>query len=371
MKKLHISFLFVFALGLSSCNDGELSIPAPKKVNFTIAKKMADIVFVMDNSGSMYEEQARMARAFPSLIERMELNDLEYRIAITTTDVSTGVSPYIAKYNSAKQGDFIKFADGSYYLTPKSKNIQSLFERAIQRPESLDANNPGSDDERGIYAANMSIFKNRQTRFFRPGSHIAWVFVSDEDVRGQGLQGTFFGLKAPEAMDYPATLIENIQRNISNENTTSAHAIVIGDFQCLGEQKTQPGRLAQFGEFYFTMADPNNRIPLRSDLKSTGQTYAQLFGQTLLPGTYGSICDLDYTQSIGSIVNVINQVTSFKNQNKTVYELPCRNLTESVEFTHIPAGLSAELIDDGRALRLSRPLSNTEYLEASLQCEQI
>ncbi len=50
--------------------------------------KDVDILFVIDNSGSMAEEQATLARNFERLIAELEAEDVDanYRIAVTTTD---------------------------------------------------------------------------------------------------------------------------------------------------------------------------------------------------------------------------------------------------------------------------------------------
>jgi hypothetical protein len=50
--------------------------------------KDVDILFVIDNSGSMGEEQANLAANFGAFIEILEANDVEanYRIGVTTTD---------------------------------------------------------------------------------------------------------------------------------------------------------------------------------------------------------------------------------------------------------------------------------------------
>jgi len=45
-----------------------------------------DILFVIDNSGSMAEEQARLAASAGPLFERLDALDANYRIAFTTTD---------------------------------------------------------------------------------------------------------------------------------------------------------------------------------------------------------------------------------------------------------------------------------------------
>ncbi len=47
-----------------------------------------DILFVIDNSGSMAEEQARLARNFPTFIGKLAEMNADYRIGITTTDVA-------------------------------------------------------------------------------------------------------------------------------------------------------------------------------------------------------------------------------------------------------------------------------------------
>jgi hypothetical protein len=69
-------------------DHGALSEPPsagglPLRVN-----KDVDILFVIDNSGSMGEEQALLANNFGSFIEVLEAEDIEanYRIGITTTD---------------------------------------------------------------------------------------------------------------------------------------------------------------------------------------------------------------------------------------------------------------------------------------------
>jgi hypothetical protein len=44
-----------------------------------------DILFVVDNSGSMAQEQANLATNFPQFISVIEASGLDYRVAITTT----------------------------------------------------------------------------------------------------------------------------------------------------------------------------------------------------------------------------------------------------------------------------------------------
>ena len=52
-----------------------------------------DILFVIDNSGSMAEEQARLARNFPTFVAALDDMGADYRIGITTTDVKHAGCP--------------------------------------------------------------------------------------------------------------------------------------------------------------------------------------------------------------------------------------------------------------------------------------
>jgi hypothetical protein len=63
--------------------EGVVSGDLPLSIN-----KDVDILFVIDNSGSMAEEQATLARNFERLIAELEAEDVDanYRIGVTTTD---------------------------------------------------------------------------------------------------------------------------------------------------------------------------------------------------------------------------------------------------------------------------------------------
>ena len=82
-------------LALAACNphplkDVELSRTAETVLDVDIAPlRNVDILFVIDNSGSMAAEQATLAANLAPLVEILEREDVaaDYRIAVTTTDV--------------------------------------------------------------------------------------------------------------------------------------------------------------------------------------------------------------------------------------------------------------------------------------------
>ena len=61
------------------------SSPNSLTISFSFRVGDVDILFVDDNSGSMYVEQQKMANAFPNFIAN--ISNLFYQIAIINTDV--------------------------------------------------------------------------------------------------------------------------------------------------------------------------------------------------------------------------------------------------------------------------------------------
>lgn len=205
-----------------------------------------DILFVNDNSGSMSFEQNNMATRFNNFIQALDSQGADYRIGIVTTDVSSTINPArsINLNGGIQDGRLVRFGDGSKYITSATANRVSLFAQAIQRPETktcenfLVANpnsvgaafdagilaNCPSPDERGIFAANLFVTSNPES-FIRANTHLAIIFLADEDVRSSLYykQGTSYKL---EANDLPQTLISNIQSIYPNK-TMSMHSIIV------------------------------------------------------------------------------------------------------------------------------------------------
>ncbi len=98
-RQSSFSFIFARGVGLSlallvtaGCNEHPLDgVEAvgnlEGKFNFDFEpKNRVDILFVLDNSGSMGEEQANLAANFGAFVDKLELAGADYRLAVTTTD---------------------------------------------------------------------------------------------------------------------------------------------------------------------------------------------------------------------------------------------------------------------------------------------
>lgn len=281
----------------------------------SVAGGLVDILIVNDNSASMSPEQTQLAARLSGFIQNLDAQHADYRIAITTTDISNSNNPARAiNQNGALQdGHLIPFGNGSYYLTPDSGSLtqkDAWFKAALQRPETASCetfikNNYGksgydaaystncpSGDERGIYAANL-VIKNNPNTFIRSNSHLAVIVLADEDERSAlYLSPSMYPGYSLEPMDQPQTLLSNLRSIYGGGKLLSVHSIITASDQCKAIQSNQMiinGQATVYG--------------------SIGETYKQASQMT--QGVIGDICATDYTTQLGQIsTNILNRINS-------------------------------------------------------------
>jgi hypothetical protein len=317
-------------------------------VSFTFGVGDVDILFIDDNSGSMFAEQKKMASAFPTFLSN--ISNLFYQIAIVTTDIS--VSPNNSTPRAAngmgkfQDGQFLEFTDeqlnpsGLKVLSKDTPNVSELFKGTIKRQESLNCDNSGfnpaqcpSSDERGIYAANLAI-KRGEGQFFRPGAHLAVVILSDENERGNpGAVGN----PELESNDLPETLITNL-KNTYPTKSISVHSVVTNNDSCRLQQTQTSANgiwptLGFIGREYMKLSTPS------ADLKALGN---------LVPGVVGSICASDYGSQLGDIsVNIKNNTLDAPKQ------LACTPDPATIHIETQPSGFENQVqydIDDNNKI---------------------
>ncbi|MCB9025730.1 MAG: VWA domain-containing protein, partial [Bdellovibrionaceae bacterium] len=164
----------------------------PVNQNFSIDKNSTDvdILFVIDNSNSMAEEQKNMAQRIDNFISKIA--DINWNIAVTSTDPdTTGFDPScsIGSTNCNRiniehgDGGLVKFSNGSYVLSSntQSSSTQTLLGNAIQLGIR------GSHLEQGIRATYRVLEKSLDKKFpyhqsfIRSQAALAVVLITDED----------------------------------------------------------------------------------------------------------------------------------------------------------------------------------------------
>ncbi len=187
-----------------------------------------DILFVVDNSGSMGEEQASLTANFSSFIQFADAQALDYRIAVVSTDMDgdpfgAGGCPNPGDPNrpsTLPQAACGYFADGNEttanpdwrLVTPSE---QPSPEAAFTAIASQGTN--GSGTEQGLAAAyaalSSPIITGWNNGFLRQDAYLAIIFLSDEEDQ------------SPNSVDFYANYFKSI-KGFRNTNLFSASAIV-------------------------------------------------------------------------------------------------------------------------------------------------
>ncbi|QDK46554.1 hypothetical protein DOM22_15945 [Bdellovibrio sp. ZAP7] len=355
-----------FGVSSKDCNASTNCVVQNNKKSYsysvTAGSGKVDILIVNDNSASMSFEQKRLAPRFANFIQNLDASKVDYRIAITTTDISGGKFP--------QGGQLITMGDGSKYITPSQANRLALFNAAIQRPETTTcenfianylrangassinsagyqsgyASNCPSGDERGVYSANL-VVQNNPGSFIRADAHLSIIFLSDEDERS-GLYSS--GNYTLAALDQPASLPRSVKSSLGEAKyaSLSIHAIVVRDTSCLAQQNSQ------------VLGDNPNQDTKGLVTGSIGSVYLSFTNVSPAWGVSADICSSDYTGQLGTIQ------TSIQAKIKDIL-LNCSSPTDlqvSVSGTNIAHSVS------GNVLTFSQTLSPGTTVNLSYKC---
>lgn len=155
----------------------------------------ADVLFVVDDSGSMSEEQRNLGSNLTAFLSFAQQQGIDYHIAVTTTDVT----------RSGEQGRFVPLMGSvsDRIITPQTSNPSVAFQR------NTNVGTGGSGTERGLEAAYLALsdplINTHNANFLRPSAALAVVFVSDE----------------PDSSSRPVSFYENFLRNIKGFQNTA------------------------------------------------------------------------------------------------------------------------------------------------------
>lgn len=218
--------------------------------NFEVGAGKVDILFVSDNSASMSPIQAKLKDNFSGFVQNLDSKKIDYRIAVTTTDLTS--------VNSKK---LIAFGNGKSYLSKADSDRALLFYSAILRAETLACesfiigmfNTFGlsfqsqsqyvsqypikcpSPDTRGIYTSYLVVSENSDS-FMRPDANLNVIVISNDEVRQ--------GKLALEANDKAETFIAMMQQTYPNKYW-DYNSIIVKDSSCKDQQvlKTIQGQV--------------------------------------------------------------------------------------------------------------------------------
>lgn len=217
-----------------------------------------DILFVIDNSGSMEYEQKSMASRVRNFLDVVK--GLDWQIAVTTTDPvhkTLGDGRLVQLYNKP----------GQYILTSSMNDTdaRNTLSNTLQRSET------GSGSEQGIFAAYRAIERSMSAsggnaNFIRNDSQLAVVVISDEDESANG------------AKNDPANFVKFVADSFGSQKAMSFHSII---------------------------ARPDDQACLKGEGYSAGFRYEQI--SKLTGGVIGDVCASDYAAQVQGIAEGVRK----------------------------------------------------------------
>jgi len=131
------------------------------------ATKKLDIVWIIDNSGSMADEQDALGSNFSAFIDEFITKDVDFKMAITTTDVSS----------SYKKGRMVNGSDLKL-TSAMAKRNENQFKDDFMNLVRVGTN--GSGNEKGLEASE-GFMQKYASSFLRQDAYLAVVLLSDEE----------------------------------------------------------------------------------------------------------------------------------------------------------------------------------------------
>ncbi|MDP6932147.1 MAG: hypothetical protein QGG40_04485, partial [Myxococcota bacterium] len=156
-------------LAIACSPDNEFTRVPYTDVFYQEPTDQVDILWVIDNSQSMADQQAEVASKFDDFIYEIESTELDFHLGVVTTDLD----------NTEENGKLIAPEGEPLYLSAADEGYEDMFRERVQ------VGIEGSDKERGIDAAYKALSEPLVTSynygFLRSDATLSIIYVSDEN----------------------------------------------------------------------------------------------------------------------------------------------------------------------------------------------
>ncbi|HRK02084.1 MAG TPA: hypothetical protein PLH57_05415 [Oligoflexia bacterium] len=205
-------FLGLAALGstLTSCGfrDPRIAVlgRSDSTVTSGVANNKVDILWIIDNSGTMGPKQTSLRNSINSFMNSFVSKNFDYRIAITTTD-TRAVDP-LAPNDPNLSGQAACFVGSPTVVEASTPNP------ATEVSDNANVGFFGSSDAHGLDAVELALsepnLSNCNSGFFREDAYLAVIFFSDADdntaATVSGLTTFLDGIKTPFTLASGSTI---------------------------------------------------------------------------------------------------------------------------------------------------------------------
>lgn len=201
--------------------QGEGSLDATQEDRFDqLGTPKVDILFVIDFSGSMGQEQTAMAANFTAFIQFAQAQALDYQIGVTSTGTAQEAGRLFHTDRARGNGYGGPFANR--IVTPATTpDPETVFSQNVQ---AINLYGGSAADEAGLYASYQAltppVITGHNAGFLRPDAVLSVIYVSDEPEQ----TGTGIGAPAND-VDFYVNFLLSI-KGFRNTNLFTASAIV-------------------------------------------------------------------------------------------------------------------------------------------------
>ncbi len=201
--------------------QGEGSLDATQEDNFEqLGTPKVDILFLIDFTGSMGQEQTAMSANFQAFIQFAQAQALDYQIGVTTTDTNDEAGRLM--HTSGVRGNAFGGPVANRIVTPATQpDPETVFSQNVL---ARNLTGGGAADEAGLYAVYQAltppVLTGPNAGFLRQDAVLSVIFVSDEPEQ------TSTGIGAPaNDVDFYVNFLLSI-KGFRNTNLFTASAIV-------------------------------------------------------------------------------------------------------------------------------------------------
>ena len=202
-----------------------------------------DIVFVVDNSGSMQEEQQNLASNFPmfaSLLKSYTVNNgqpLDFRVALTTTgrtidysiDLGGGLGTF-PEHEDGQNGEFQNNCNSTKrWLEPGDPNM----EQTLACRANVGTNGPSI--EMPMLMSHWALKEratDTNTGFLRDDALLAIVMITDEDDSSTSQNNFTMNASGQTPTDYNPQDEVNFLDQLKGNRTLWSAGVIAGDGNC-------------------------------------------------------------------------------------------------------------------------------------------
>jgi hypothetical protein len=266
LKKQMIAGLALLAMTTSACGNknasfGLLTDETRFTQNSEPTNGKIDIMWVIDNSGSMDSSQQRLAAQLQTFIDLFNAKGFDYQIAVVTSDAYKslfGADPNVK--TKFKDGTDATSHTGVFVITPTTPNLSQTFMTNVIQGTA------GSGDERPFQSFKVALTHqvNAGFGFPRADAFLAIINVSDEDdFSNDGstyLDGQYSNSAIHTTDSYVSFLDQLKGATAANRSSKyNFNSITIMDQTCLDTLNAEyPGR--RIGLRYMELVDKTNGI---------------------------------------------------------------------------------------------------------------